>query len=287
MSSNNEEKKSYNDISDNILDSITLLNTLRNISNLNPFLSTSSSSSIFSHYYDSNFNVNDEDINIIAESQIKIWTKSTTISSSLIKYYVRHWNEKSSDPTLESFSEYLISKLCMHSYSTSIQQRKELISHFIINYGRLPSCLETEIVIQYRLLHNSFPSQEEISTTFTRMSEFELDPEEFHKKDKNYVPLNNIHLLEPLVYNEENKVEDNCAICMDEFKKNSKIFKLNPCGHVFHANSEDCLKESSIINWFKEHKTCPVCRSEIIVKKDNESINKQTEMSMSKNETKS
>ncbi|CAF1114692.1 unnamed protein product [Rotaria sordida] len=42
-----------------------------------------------------------------------------------------------------------------------------------------------------------------------------------------------------------------CAICMEEFKKNDEAKRL-PCSHHFH---EEC-----ILRWLRMHGTCPTCR---------------------------
>ncbi|CAG9313425.1 unnamed protein product [Blepharisma stoltei] len=42
-----------------------------------------------------------------------------------------------------------------------------------------------------------------------------------------------------------------CVICMEDFKGDSNVRKLN-CGHIFHV---ECIDE-----WFKHHKACPMCK---------------------------
>jgi len=54
---------------------------------------------------------------------------------------------------------------------------------------------------------------------------------------------------------------DNCSICLENYKKNDKCVRLN-CSHIFHKK---CLNE-----WFKnridksEELTCPLCRNNFI-----------------------
>tara|TARA_X000000950_G_C13423693_1_gene461123 strand:- start:75 stop:515 length:441 start_codon:yes stop_codon:yes gene_type:complete len=53
-------------------------------------------------------------------------------------------------------------------------------------------------------------------------------------------------------------MDKNCSICLSGCKK-SNLHKLD-CGHFFHS--------SCIINWFRTgKKSCPVCRSEDMLKK--------------------
>jgi hypothetical protein len=48
---------------------------------------------------------------------------------------------------------------------------------------------------------------------------------------------------------------DECSICYNTYKFNTKICKIIKCNHIYH---EDCIKE-----WIIEYnnRTCPLCRS--------------------------
>ena len=57
------------------------------------------------------------------------------------------------------------------------------------------------------------------------------------------------------VYNENNNKEDNnCTICKNNFENGEKIRRLG-CNHIFHM---ECIDP-----WLLEKKTCPVCLNEI------------------------
>ena len=47
----------------------------------------------------------------------------------------------------------------------------------------------------------------------------------------------------------------NCPITMEQFTSNSEILRINHCGHVF--------TKDSILRWFRNHVSCPVCRYDI------------------------
>ena len=49
-------------------------------------------------------------------------------------------------------------------------------------------------------------------------------------------------------------LNDNCMICMDEYKINQFKRILPTCNHFFHKKCID--------KWFKKNITCPVCRVE-------------------------
>ena len=51
-----------------------------------------------------------------------------------------------------------------------------------------------------------------------------------------------------------------CPISLEQFKEGESIIEL-PCKHIFN--------EINIKNWLKEKTNCPVCRRDLIPKKDN------------------
>ncbi|KAI8853991.1 hypothetical protein BC829DRAFT_359842 [Chytridium lagenaria] len=45
-----------------------------------------------------------------------------------------------------------------------------------------------------------------------------------------------------------------CAICLDEFKRRDEVLLVPGCGHQFHT---ECGEK-----WFKVSKQCPTCRED-------------------------
>tara|TARA_Y100001958_G_C21247511_1_gene578931 strand:- start:5061 stop:5441 length:381 start_codon:yes stop_codon:yes gene_type:complete len=52
----------------------------------------------------------------------------------------------------------------------------------------------------------------------------------------------------------ENDIDDSCSICLEKYKLNDMINRLN-CNHIYH---KECLD-----NWIQNN-NCPLCRSIII-----------------------
>lgn len=52
-----------------------------------------------------------------------------------------------------------------------------------------------------------------------------------------------------------------CPITMQPFDENSEILRINHCGHVF--------SRPSIMRWFRNHVSCPVCRHDIRESEEN------------------
>ena len=70
----------------------------------------------------------------------------------------------------------------------------------------------------------------------------------------------NIDSLNTLIVCDE-LPENNCSICLEEFKNEDMIKKLN-CNHIFH---KDCLGTWINNNTNKNNKTCPLCRRVLTV----------------------
>ena len=63
-----------------------------------------------------------------------------------------------------------------------------------------------------------------------------------------------MNYLEPSKLKDVSKLEKkkkNCVICMEDFKIGDEVLFI-PCLHVFHKNC--------IVEWFKDHNDCPVCK---------------------------
>ena len=124
--------------------------------------------------------------------------------------------------------------------------------------GCFYSCLQLPLVYEYYLLNRDIPTDEQLGEILQRAYEFERNPEEFHAKDKILVPTLNLDKLSPIV--KDAPVDENCSLCQSTIGT-KPFYKIPPCNHLFHANAEDCLGESTIINWLSNHKQCPNCKT--------------------------
>lgn len=53
-----------------------------------------------------------------------------------------------------------------------------------------------------------------------------------------------------------NTTVETCSICRDEYNDSDEIRLLNNCGHEFHSV---CIDE-----WLLTHRTCPICRANVV-----------------------
>jgi hypothetical protein len=139
---------------------------------------------------------------------------------------------------------------------------KKVIKQSIIYTGGLPSCELYPQYIEYYVLHGRIPTDEELEEFIRRVIEYSRSPEEFHQKDKEFVPALNVDLLpvDKYVKSDEEKV---CCICQEDFCEGQEIITLLPCKHQFHNKSEECLEGGCILTWLGKYNYCPLCKSKV------------------------
>ena len=76
-----------------------------------------------------------------------------------------------------------------------------------------------------------------------------LEENNFNADNIPDIKLEDVNELNEL--NDENKI---CPICLEEYKNNDMIKKLN-CNHIFHS---ECLKK-----WLSVKAVCPTCRNDL------------------------
>jgi len=53
-----------------------------------------------------------------------------------------------------------------------------------------------------------------------------------------------------------NTINVTCPITMDRFEPNTKVLKINSCGHIF--------SEDGLVPWISMRRCCPICRTSIV-----------------------
>ena len=81
----------------------------------------------------------------------------------------------------------------------------------------------------------------------TNLSDFDK------KKDDLFVEMDQYQYKHIQKY--DGRRETECAICLEEFKRNDIIKEFYKCKHIFH---KDCLK-----NWLKRSNVCPLCKHDL------------------------
>ncbi len=204
-----------------------------------------------------------EVIEMVIQS-INTWCKVKP-DNAIVRLVTRKWMESKNGviPELEELIPFYEIRSCDCIVSLQSDIKKKMLRHFLVQFGRLPRCPEVIATMNYYYLHSrQFPTADELLNTLNRTMELEADPVEFHEKDKELVPTLNLEHIRSTILDYESE----CHICLETITKGQEVYKLS-CDHTFHAKNSDCLDDHNIKHWLSAHKTCPVCRSEVVIKK--------------------
>jgi len=166
-------------------------------------------------------------------------------------------------PSLDEIVDRMFNSRCSCVYSYPQHIVKKVIKQCILYEGKVPSCELYPQYVEYYILHGRIPNDNELEEYIRRLIDFTRNPEEFHQKDKTFVPALNIDKLPREKYKCKGDDEDVCCICQEEFKEDQEVITLLPCKHTFHDKDEECLEGGSILTWLEKHNFCPLCKSHI------------------------
>ena len=200
----------------------------------------------------------------LAEAEIRAWCSATPIPHPLVRLVLRLWRESENGqfPSLNRLVEFALDRGCLCLRQYPVADQRACLSYFLTTYGVVPSCPATAAAMEFYHLHaHAWPTQEQLDLTMRRQFELMNDPAGFAAADKLHIPTPNLAALQP----EELRPEEtaNCALCQEAIEAKQPCFRLQPCGHVFHAESKACLGGCNIVTWLGEHRTCPICRAEV------------------------
>lgn len=185
-------------------------------------------------------------------------TFGSELRNQKIRQFIIHNSPTSRDEIESLFC--IVDCICELPYpENDIVNIKKL---YLQKQGTFYRCAELPFVYQYFILHKDIPNEEELIEFVQNTLQFELNPEEFHQKDKVLVPTLNLDKLSPIV--KDSYIDSICSLCQNEIGNNS-FFKIPPCNHIFHATKEACLGESSILDWLSTNTQCPNCKTKVSI----------------------
>ncbi len=164
-------------------------------------------------------------------------------------------------PDIDLIVNNLFEKRCACVRNYPQNYVKKVIKQCILYIGSLPSCELYPQYIEYYVLHGRIPNDEELEEFIRRVIEYSRNPEEFHQKDKQFVPALNVDKLPREIY--VKKEDKACCICQEDFIDGQEIITLLPCKHQFHNKDNECLEGGSILTWLEKYNYCPMCKVKI------------------------
>lgn len=188
---------------------------------------------------------------------------NTDLYDMNVLIYLQNKINEGIEPKKIEIETYFGNPTCFCEYYYNKDILKIVKIDFLSKYGRLYTCEELEIAIEYYIINKRCPTYQELREYIYNTLNFENNPEEYHEKDKIYISTENLHKLTPII--KDTYIEEYCSLCQEKIGINSFI-KLPNCNHLFHSEKDKCLEDSNIITWLSKHKHCPNCNIEVVIK---------------------
>lgn len=166
--------------------------------------------------------------------------------------------------TFHTMSWHLMERhVCSHTtcFFREYQTTDTLFNTFQHVLGNMrvtpPICHRLYLVHSYYLLEHRYPTDGELAAFLRLRIEFDNDILTATSEPITSEGVADMDLI-PVSLAE---TETSCAICQDSIQIGQKEYTLR-CLHSFHSDPEECIG-TSILEWFNNHRTCPVCRVEV------------------------
>jgi hypothetical protein len=226
-------------------------------------------------FYDNIFyDILSENKEIIEYTLKNIVMPNINIDHTLINLTLSLWSSSINGtiPDLNKITEHAINIGCGCIRQSPRNIQIIIMQHFIVNLGYIPNCRSITACLEYYTYNNILPTSQILTYTLNVMNDMMNSPEDFYQKDKVRIPTVNIKFMKSNLL-KENDQEIFCALCQECLKINQQCYTLNPCGHMFHASSKQCLDTDSILTWLSQDNKCPICKTVVIVKETPDDIN--------------
>jgi len=214
---------------------------------------------------------NDINVSQLYETDIaQNWYVSIEVKNTILeKYYATdlgYYDEEEKEnvhkyPSAKEISDFLYTYRCNCTSPFTERQIKRVIETSVFIYGKMPTCDEFPLYLEYYILHGRIPNNDETVQFMTRQLQFEPSPEDFYQTDKIKVPALCVNRLPRYTFKEGE--EKCCGICQYDFEENQEIIVLKPCNHEFHCKNENCLQNGSILTWLESNNFCPLCKTKV------------------------
>jgi hypothetical protein len=196
-----------------------------------------------------------------AESQIK-----SRLTFGMLKAIRQsHILGKGDRSWVESYAfRYILSLPCVCLRLYPLQDAINSLVHIWINLGYdmvIQECLFITTVVKYYIIERVMPTHGQFILFFHNHLDNESDDFIVERQD---VPTPGISNIVPFRISDSNS---RCSICISDIETNSLVVKLPQCGHVFHAQADECLGKASILTWLEKSQYCPNCKGRISIPK--------------------
>jgi hypothetical protein len=185
-------------------------------------------------------------------------------SPTLLNLLLDLYHQDNEYPTIEKLVNELYINSCSCLIFFSEPYLKKFLKYFVTEFADIPKCVDCHILIQFYILYQRFPLQNELGHFIDNITQFISPPDIYQNDEKKCVSTSCIEQLPQMTITlKDIKEECCCPLCQSDFELEQRVIVLKPCNHRFHLDDTDCLGTSCIITWLKSHNDCPMCKTEI------------------------
>ena len=151
--------------------------------------------------------------------------------------------------------------LCGNEYSTYMWTI--LITNLLLENVTIPlTCSHLKAALVFMLYENRCPSATELESFQCRQQRLLEDADQY-ARDEDVVLVLDLKSTDLMSTTYEQTETEVCSLCQTDICHGQDIYEL-PCKHIFHADVSQCLPDMSIVDWFRSHRRCPNCNTEVI-----------------------
>lgn len=186
-------------------------------------------------------------------------TTGPEIQVKILRIAIRSAVQLQHDPNIRELAEAVWDSRNCHHFDhvprTTVLRIMELLLSWSMDQWE---CEEISIVYAYYMYAKRLPTIDELEDFTLRMDEMHIDQAAYEEENRVtlYVDITGYRQQE-----DAETGEHKCGLCQSDIEKNKSVYRL-PCGHVFHADDDDCL-EGTVQCWFNKNVKCPMCRADI------------------------
>lgn len=219
-----------------------------------------------SHCPWSNFPYTEEESVRVSRAYSSSWVTVEPSLLSQIAWFTREtgWSEFIPDQHAVVLAEALFPSLCA-CYDRELEARVQIDAYtHMIGIGVAVRCSSMASMVSYHTLESRWPSPSEWRHYTDRSLSFDRDAFRYHDDDRVQVvrPVEGYDLIARFITSYQGRTGEMCPMCFEIVSEGQQVVVIPQCAHTFHANDDDCIG-NSVLEWFKNERTCPVCRVDV------------------------
>ena len=190
------------------------------------------------------------------------------IDIALIDCTIQACNEIKNTPTISQILAKWIPRLCGEGCACLENAPAHFVHEAFECLLQLPrvcnvlTCGSINVFMLFYQLRNCWPDSVDELIQF--IHDIQNNDEVWSTDEKQIIePTANLEHLPTRIVKDS---DQNCSMCQEPIARDTDVFEIPGCGHIFHAIDDQCLGEGcSIITWLQRKPRCPTCNGPVTI----------------------